>query len=155
MKTEAGTLFTMKSAERIAGVVRIVESQRPDPKQPRGNQASTPMFVWAKVVSSAVLSTNRWTYTLRQQDMSDTGWSDTTDYYTYTPCYNGCEANNDGTGVQGNGIDIDGADFPAGMAIVPIAVGCVVQLWPGQLTAAGVRTWRFFAVNSVDGTCAA
>lgn len=154
MPEEPSYMFDQAGARRIVDAVRWVESvgpQRRTPQELWSPRTASGSFVWVRVSSSASLATNRWTYTCLEQTMTDTGWEDGS--ISYTPCYNGAEAYNDGTGLQGNDIDIDGADFPAGMSLQAISIKPVFQLYAGKMTGAGVQTWRFFVRNSVDGTC--
>ena len=67
---------------------------------------------------------------------------------------NSLEANNDGTGVQGNSIDIDGAVFTdnSGLEIQPVQGDPVVRMIVDIIDTAQLYTFEY--VNAVDGECA-
>lgn len=111
----------------------------------------------AKITGSTSLSTNRWKYAWTEVTRTATAWADTSGGRSGTTttnfALNGMEANNDGTGIQGNGVDIDGTIFTdnTGLAIQPIQGSPVVAM-EGRLVD-GVLMFTFFAVNAVDGEC--
>ena len=115
---------------------------------------------WAKITGSAALSgtDNRYKYAWTEQARTATGWTTPTGSRSGTTsdgyALNSVEANNDATGAQGNSIDIDGADFPAGFTLQAVRGDPVVRMW--QETADdGSVAFSFEYTNSVDGTCEA
>ena len=113
---------------------------------------------WAKITSSATDGTNKWKYAWTEQTRTAAGWEDLTDGRTGTTssdfAINSLEANNDGTGVQGNSIDIDGAVFTdnSGLEIQPVQGDPVVRMIVDIIDAAQLYTFEY--VNAVDGECA-
>lgn len=65
--------------------------------------------------------------------------------------FNHYEENNDGVGRQGNGIDHDGAAYPAGFKMQPIQDGLIVRVQLIQVNG-GEEAW-FAEPNAEDGTC--
>lgn len=110
----------------------------------------------AKITSSASLATNRWKYAWSEVvlDRTDDGFdirgrsgTTTTDY-----ALNTVEAFNDGTGVQAPGVDIDGADYPAGFALMAIQGDPVVMMYPIPDDEGRLR-YFFSLANAHDGEC--
>ena len=121
---------------------------------------------------------NRWKYDLTQQYKADRGydssvagetasWFDLPNGYTGIG-FNYIENMNDGAGVEGHGVDVDGADYPAGFSVMPIPAGALVPGWfvtvdrTFKETKAGgeevtvidptTEVW-FLGYNTDDGTC--
>lgn len=69
--------------------------------------------------------------------------------------YNLAEDMNDGAGVEGMGIDVDGDDFPAGFEVQPIPDDRIVRAYPEVYVSSGKKYTEFWADwnNAVDGTC--
>lgn len=88
---------------------------------------------------ATVLATRRWNYPFTEVGgMGRTG--------TAT---NGIEDPNGASGVQGNGVDVDG--LPEGVDLVPLGPGARVRI---HIVGAGDDiTYRFYAPNSTDGEC--
>ena len=110
---------------------------------------------WAKPSSPTSDGTNKWTYTVTEQVYSATGWADLTDGRSVSAVRNGMEANNDGTGIQGNGVDIDGTIFTdnTDLEIQPIQGDPVVWVRRTYDTD-GTAIYAFSMTNAVDGDCA-
>ena len=36
---------------------------------------------------------------------------------------------NTGIGIQGHGVDVDGANYPDGFNVMPAPIGCIVPAW--------------------------
>lgn len=111
--------------------------------------------IWVKLTSASAISatTNRWTYSGPRQVRTATGWTAYSPSTTISNIYNSREADNDGSGVQGNGIDISGADFPAGFSLKSLATGTpIVRVYP-EFLSDGTAVWTCDAANAVDGTC--
>lgn len=66
-------------------------------------------------------------------------------------CYNFRENQNYIDGIQGNGIDLDNPDLPAGFAIQPCPIGEIVVMYQ-VATAEGNEYW-FNYYNAFDGSC--
>ena len=43
--------------------------------------------------------------------------------------YNTIENMNTGLGIQGHGVDVDGANYPDGFNVMPAPIGCIVPAW--------------------------
>ena len=77
--------------------------------------------------------------------------------------FNTMETANEGIGVESGGVNIDGTDFPATMAIVPIRGDATTNVWPAGLGPVvildtilddvGGIAYHFTVMNAVDGTC--
>ena len=66
--------------------------------------------------------------------------------------YNTIEAMNSPMGVQGNGVNVDGVDFPETFDIQPCPVGNIV--WIRLVTNnQGLREYWFSYESGIDGTC--
>lgn len=127
---------------------------------PRTSPPRTPSpprdWRWAKIITPTVVSPNRWFYFFRWQRETASGWEDDTDATDPVDlqlrAYNSIEAFNTGSGIQGNSIDHDGGDYPAGFSLQPVRGNPVVQMWIG-VDQDGAGTYRFSYVNAEDGTC--
>lgn len=114
---------------------------------------------WAKITGNAANGTNKWKYAWTEQERTSTGWSDLTNGRSGTTgsgfALNSLEANNDGSGVQGNSIDIDGTVFDdnSDLEIQPVQGDPVVKMWAEQ-DSTGTIAYSFEYVNAVDGECA-
>lgn len=109
----------------------------------------------ARITASATDSTNRWTYSFVEvvkKTAGYGGWSTRTGGRTGT-ARNMFEDLNDGTGIEGNGINVDGTDFPAGFTMQPVPAGTVVMVYRVLEASAGAQEFWFDFVNAVDGTC--
>jgi hypothetical protein len=87
---------------------------------------------------------------LPQSSMLGKNWTTKTNGRGGT-CYNFRENQNYKDGIQGNGIDLDNADLPAGMAIQPCPVGEIVVMYQVPTTE-GNEYW-FDYPNAFDGSC--
>lgn len=121
---------------------------------PGGGVPSAAEDFWAKITGATLVSTNQWEYTFIEVEkgaigLNPGGWSDKTLEGT---AYNSIEYMNFSAGVQGNGVDIDGADFPATMGLQPCPETNIV--WMHRLeNGAGETEYWFSYENGVDGTC--
>lgn len=109
---------------------------------------------WAVITDAVSVSANRWKYAWQEVVWNGTAWAVVTggsDYTTHGYAYNGIEAGNTGTGVEGNGVDVD--SLPGTYAIQPIGTGSVVLLRGPFANGSGVNVHWFIAVNAVDGGC--
>ena len=113
---------------------------------------------WAKITGNAANGTNRWKYAWTEVERTSTAFQDLSGGRSGTTssgfAINGGEANNDGTGVQGHGVDIDGDDYPAGFEVQPIQGDPVVRMYV-EYTSSGTAYYTFYATNADDGTCEA
>ena len=108
----------------------------------------------AKISASTSLGNNQWTYTFAEVTKTGTGY---TEWTTRTGGRSGTAHNlfedmNDGAGIQGNGINIDGADFPEGFAVQAVPTGTVVMVHR-IVESGGDQEFWFSYVNAVDGEC--
>jgi len=114
---------------------------------------------WAKITGNAADGTNKWKYAWTEQQRTATGWQDLSGGRTGTTttdfAVNANEANNDGTGVQGNSIDIDGTVFDdnSDLEIQPVQGDPVVRVW-AEMSSTSTLVYTFEYVNAVDGECA-
>lgn len=109
----------------------------------------------ARITAWATDSTNRWTYSFVEvvkKTAGYGGWSTRTGGRTGT-ARNMFEDMNDGAGIEGNGINVDGTDFPAGFKMQPVPAGTVVMVYRVLEASAGAQEFWFDFVNAVDGTC--
>ena len=104
---------------------------------------------------------NRWDYGWTEVEKATAGasgtWSAPTSgrsgTTTSTPAWNFIETINDDAGVQGNGVDIDGADFPAGFSVQPVPDNTLVRMH--EVIVDGTTEYWFQYENGIDGTCEA
>jgi hypothetical protein len=119
--------------------------------------ASIGFFAEITAATSAGSGTNQWVYTAQKVSCHPA-------LGAYAPgqwikdgaditCYNSREVINSAFGVQGNGVDVDGADFPAGFEIQPCPVGNIV--WLHRVGGDDTYLLSFEYENGIDGTCAA
>lgn len=109
---------------------------------------------FAEITGSTVLSANRWLYQWREASLtavhgfvgSDAGRSS-----ALGDAVNLAEAHNDGSGVEGNGVDLE--DLPETFTMRPIPVGSVVLIRGPYRATTGVAQWVFDRVNAIDGPC--
>lgn len=101
---------------------------------------------------------NRWHYAWTEMEFTGLGYDGieelssgrsgtTTDDYAI----NMAEAMNDSSGVQNDGTDIDGADYPAGFAPQPTPADLIVRMY-AALTPDGIQH-HFWWPTGHDGTC--
>jgi len=115
---------------------------------------------WAEITGNAAMAgeTNRWQYAWTEQARTATSMSDRTDGRTGTTsagfALNSCEMNNDGSGVQGNSVDIDGAVFDdnTDLELQPVRGDTVVRM-TGEVDDDGGVAYTFEYVNAIDGEC--
>ena len=67
--------------------------------------------------------------------------------------YNVCEYMNSTFGVQGNGVDVDGEDFPDGFSIQPCPTDNIVVMHSTLLSGSDYPEYWFAYENGIDGTC--
>lgn len=109
---------------------------------------------FARITGSSDYADNIWAYTFERvtkgsEAHSPGAWL--TGDLTGT-AYNTIESINGAIGVQGNGVDVDGADFPIGFSIQPCPTGNIVVMKRVELSTDQFEYW-FSYENGVDGTC--
>lgn len=115
---------------------------------------------WAKITgSTAVPSTsNRWRYSWTEQERTTDGFSDLSGGRSGSTssgyAINAVEVSNDGSGVEGHGVDVDGTDYPAGFEVQPVQGNPVHRMWV-DYNASGTPFYTFSSENADDGTCEA
>ena len=119
-------------------------------------QQREPSQILAKISTSTLIAgaANRWEYDWDEVEIDDGLFTLKTDGLNSDVdglAYNLIEAKNDGTGVQGNGVNL--SNLPVGFEIQPIGSGAVVWLRGPFIYGDDSANWMFEAVNSVDGTC--
>ena len=130
--------------------------QQPETFYPVGGPNKT--FFGRITGSNQVGATNRYEYTFTQVYKTSTWASDSTsgawELGSYSAsAYNLCEVMNNSVGTQGNGIDVDGADFPAGFTLKPCPINSIVSIVSTPANAGSAYEAWFSHVNAVDGTC--
>jgi len=104
----------------------------------------------ARIASTSSLGSNRWSYTCEEVVHSTAGtWTVVSGGASVT-ARNRIEAANDGSGLEGNGVDR--SNLPGGWSMKPISVGNIVEL-VGPYGAAESEWWEFGHPNSDDGAC--
>jgi len=73
--------------------------------------------------------------------------------YASHEAFNLYECINSEEGVQGNGVDIDGDDFPESMAVMPVPIGSIVRVFT-VVAEDTTLEWWFAHCNAIDGLCA-
>jgi len=109
---------------------------------------------WAKVGTATANGTNKWTYEVTEQQQDASGFEDLANGRVVSAVLNGAEDNNSGTGVQGNGVDIDGTIFDdnTGLALKAIRGNPVVWVVRTYDTF-GTAVYAFSMPNAIDGEC--
>jgi len=107
--------------------------------------------LYGKVVSAEELSANRWTYTIHRCNADgDVGESSEPAEYT---AYNSMEKEASDSGVQPNGLDVDGlANELYTFALAPIGPGAFFPIWRAADPDALNEFW-FCVPNQPDGGC--
>lgn len=115
----------------------------------------TPPEFPARILGATVDTTNRWSYTFEEVIKASKGygqWATKGGGRTGT-AFNRFEDMNDGTGVEGTGIDVDGSAFPDGFAIQPVPTNQIVMMRRvREASSPSVEYWFEF-INAVDGSC--
>lgn len=165
--TEPNTFTATNLAERSAGTHLLTEGtevrcwawwSKGDPQQKhylfdRPPPASS---FWAKITGSAANGDNRWKYAWAEQRRTANGVQDQPGGRSGTTdarfALNSVEMFNAATGVQGNGIDVDGDAF-AGFAIQPAVTNGTVVRMHLEADDEGNPAYTFQYENGVDGEC--
>lgn len=117
-------------------------------------------WLWANLSGETSISANRWEMGWTEVVRTATGFGAPSGRTALSgtaaldPVINSVEANNAATGVQGNGVDIDGTDYPAGFSQQPSSRGgkTVLKIYRQRL-GDGTRVWTTSQANADDGTC--
>lgn len=111
--------------------------------------------VWVRLDYSTAIAgtTNRWTYTGTVYTRTATGFTAAYPAQTISGIVNSMESGNSASGVQGNGINITGDDFPAGFSLQPAHVGHPIVRAKREYLADATLVWTIQVANAVDGTC--
>lgn len=114
----------------------------------------------AAITGFQEITANRWRYSWVEQQFNRATqkWENhpqgrTSSTFTL-PAYNSIENANDGTGIEAPGVDINGADYPAGFDLQPIQGNPIVLMNVWTATDGAVYYW-FTCPNDHDGTCSA
>ena len=111
---------------------------------------------WARIDSSTVEDTNRWTYAFTQVTKTVAGygeWITKPGGITGNTSYNSIEDINSATGVQGNGVDLDELAIVApGMTLRPIPANTIVRMY-GMILATGVIEYWCQYESGISGPC--
>jgi hypothetical protein len=150
--------FDKQSAKRIGKVVKRVE-QMPagqDALQGSSRQSFSRRYFWARISANSLVAVNKYTYTFVEIEKTSAGyggWADKTNGRTGT-AYNTFEDSNTGSGVQGDGVDIDnlsGTGFQ--LQPIPVRTDPVLVYWL-YLTDGTLEYW-ISVPNAIDGECEA
>jgi hypothetical protein len=128
-----------------------------EPRQFDQDNRSVTKFKVFEVTGSAVeLADGRWSYTMVEVTKATDGyggWSTLSGGISTNFGFNFYEDMNDGSGTEGNGVDVDGQDFPANFSIQPVPVGTIVLAYRVYPQNGSDVEWWFSYVNAVDGQC--
>lgn len=133
-----------------------IKSQGVRPGEGAAAKGAGLQFIWAKITGSTAISgaTNRWTYTWTEVYVDDdfdwvAGVRDSDDYGVAIAAV---EAFNDGTGVEGNGVDMD--NLEGTFALQPLQGSPVMLLVGPYATSEATPFWVIAgATNAIDGSC--
>ncbi len=119
-------------------------------------------WIWAELDGNAeiVADTNRWKLSWTEKVRTTTGfgapvWTALTGSTTVDFAINGIEANNSATGVQGHGVDVDGADYPGGFDVQSPDQGSPIVKLYENFDASRNRFYTIAFENTDDGICEA
>lgn len=136
------------------------------PPTPRRNREYPPPRVefWAEITGSAAIegAGNQWRYAWKKVRRTADGWADV-DYPDATGnkgttsegyAINSAEANNAGTGTQGNGVDLSAEPITSNpqVEVKPVRGNPVVWMRKGT-DDAGNRCYTFTLPNTAQGPC--
>ncbi len=151
-----GVLLTPDAARRTRAVVKRVEAQGVQPtkrrrrdKAPLGGSGTG---LWVRVSAAVSLAPHIWEYTGILQRLIGGTVQDVAAATEYT-FQNSTELNNTGSGVEGNGVNYDGADYPDNFDMQPIPTDAVVFIRPMQPEDTSTVLWLTQYENADDGTC--
>lgn len=118
--------------------------------QDPGGQSAGIMF--ARItLNGPDLIPNRWIYQMELVELDEEGaWEPVADADPII-AYNTVEAGNSGSGVQGNGVDVE--NLPAGFSIVPIGNGAILPVSGPYEGSPFGEFYTFTLANLVDGEC--
>ena len=139
-------------------IIKLASTVAEEAKPPVGSVSVDKTGFWAKIGANAADGTNRWKYAWTEQTKSSAGyggWGNLSGGRSGTtgisPARNSIEDMNDGTGVQGNGVDIDGTAFPAGFSVQACPANNIV--WMESVSVGTAVEYWFSYENGIDGTC--
>ena len=121
------------------------------------NQQVSSSSFWAQITGSASNGTNQWKYAWTEMERTTTGWQTKSGGRSGTTttgfALNSVEANNDGSGVEGNSIDLGGKVFTDNdqLALQAVRGNPIVRMWVE--TVSDTMVYSFEYVNAVDGEC--
>lgn len=101
--------------------------------------------------TASTIADNRWAYPFQQVKYTTLGKYTTVEGGVTGTVYNKIEANNTATGIQGCGINVD--NLPAGVELVPLGSGAVVEITPVYSCETGEVEYVFEDPNQPDGNC--
>ncbi len=109
-------------------------------------------FIWAEITGSSQIAgyNNRWLYAGKEVEPVKEGRYTTKASGWSGNMYNTFEANNAASGIQGSGDNV--SYFPVGVALQPIGVGAVVQVWKVINCEYDVE-YHFTSPNNPGGEC--
>ncbi|MCX5658585.1 MAG: hypothetical protein NTW19_02550 [Planctomycetota bacterium] len=119
-------------------------------------------WVWVRLTAAALLGANRWLYGGTRQARTATGFADFSPAMTIAAVagdafLNAIEAFNDGSGVEGHGVDVTtstgGGSYPDGFSVRPVSRGGPVVRATRERLGDGTRVWTLQAANADDGAC--
>jgi len=115
-----------------------------------------PVSFWARLTDATPLGPNRWSYGWIEQRRTAGGFVDPPEPRasdTAARAINAVEAANNGSGVEGHGVDITGPDYPAGFSVQPASRGTPVVRLHVTADDHAQPAYTFAFPNADDGTC--
>ena len=132
--------------ERLPGQITVsVDPRRPLPKQ----------TFWARITAATSAGPNRWQYQIEEVIKTGAGYAGwTTKPIARTgDAFNTAEEMNNGSGLEGNGVDI--GNLPAGFSLKPAPTGLLVFVTVVTLNDQSAKEFWLCHENAIDGECPA
>lgn len=148
----------VKMLQWYEGQYRKLEVKKPE----RYERKDRPGF-WAIIIGSQLETPNRWRYSWLEAEKAGVGydgWGPRPDgrqgIVGDDRAYHLTEDQNDGSGVEGNGVNV--SNLPGTFSLRPVPPGAIVRMWtvtaPPLEPEGPLRTEHWFAYgNAIDGTC--
>jgi hypothetical protein len=145
------------AVRQLGGVQALRNLARPKPDPGPPFRVGRIVAATATSLEDANSNPVRWTYEIEEITKTASGydgWTAIGKGYTSNLAYNFAEMGNAATGRQMNGVDHDGADYPAGFAMQPVQVNAIVMFIYVPVAADLVEAWFWPpGYNGEDGTC--
>lgn len=106
---------------------------------------------FARISAITPVGSNKWLYSAVRQIKTGAGYNGWSDNGAPFELRNTLEENNTGSGVEGNGVNVD--TLPDGFSLRPLAIGAVVPYWTVVVDITMELEYWCAVVNAVDGEC--